>query len=172
MSKPANTQKAKLLSFFAAIFKNPYETLENPAKRIKALAQMLVGIFLIISVGAQLWAVAQRSHGINDFWYKFKEHLLLDTIADALLVATAIELAYMLFTDGPDEAINPPIIALAAAILFRIPGATALADEGLKRSLEIAAYGAVLAVLLWVRVRFFESEARRKELEAKIKENQ
>ena len=108
----------------------------------------------------------QPGQGIAVFWTQFHGRELLDTIAHALLVATAIELGYMLFTDGPDEAINPPIIALAAAILFRIPDALATTDDGLKRSIEVAVYGLILAVLVWVRARFLESEAKRKEIVA------
>lgn len=156
--------------FFQATIKNPYETLEKPARTVKALAQMLVGVLLVVSVGAQLKAVVQPGQGIADFWARFCGHNLLDTIADAILVATAIELGYMLFTDGPDEAINSPILALAAAILFRIPDALATPEDGLRRSIEIVAYGLILTVLVLVRARFLESEAKRKEIETQAKQ--
>ena len=42
----------------------------------------------------------------------------LELVAKALAYSAGIELAYMLFTDGPDEAIEPVIMGLAAAILL------------------------------------------------------
>jgi hypothetical protein len=41
-------------------------------------------------------------------------------IADALAAAALIELAYTLFTPGPDEALNPIMLGLAAALLLQI----------------------------------------------------
>jgi len=59
------------------------------------------------------------------FGYPFLQNLVYGTstltiIGLALIYSTAIELAYTLFTDGPDEAINPLILGLAAAILIGI----------------------------------------------------
>ena len=44
----------------------------------------------------------------------------LDMVGLALAYAAAIELAYTLFTDGPDEAVDPLITGVAAAILIGI----------------------------------------------------
>ncbi len=44
----------------------------------------------------------------------------VQVIASALAVAAAIELAYTLFTPGPDEALEPLMLGLSAGILFLI----------------------------------------------------
>lgn len=41
-------------------------------------------------------------------------------IADALAAAALIELAYTLFTPGPDEALNPIMLGLSAALLLQV----------------------------------------------------
>ena len=58
----------------------------------------------------------------------------LTIVGFALAISTAFELAYTLFTDGPDEAVNPVITSIAVGILllispnldFRNAGAVAL----------------------------------------------
>jgi hypothetical protein len=42
----------------------------------------------------------------------------LEIVGKGLMVSAAIELAYMLFTDGPDEALNPLILGLSSAALI------------------------------------------------------
>lgn len=44
----------------------------------------------------------------------------LDLIAYGLFFSTGVDLAYMLFTPGPDEAIDPVMTGLAAGILLGI----------------------------------------------------
>jgi hypothetical protein len=199
--------------FLCDVLNDPYYKFEDCAKSIKILLQMIVGVFLVFSLGVQIY-VAFTSHtpsghssaadssqvakkalnvsqtqqtklsptvdssketgneetgnGIVDFWGRFKSRKLLDIIADGLLMATAIELGYMFFTDGPDEAINPPLIALAAAVLFRLPDA--LTDNGLKRALEVAIYVLLITLLLAVRARFLDNELKRKKEKRKNKE--
>jgi hypothetical protein len=155
----------RVLQFLRATIQNPYDTLEKPARTLKILAQMLVGILLVVSVSAQLIAAFQKTQETTVIWQKFDSTILLDTIADALLVATAIELGYLLFTDGPDEAINPLITALAAAILLSIPAKAATPDVDLKGAIAVAVFSLILALLIWVRARYLESERKRKALE-------
>jgi len=171
-SKKTKRTTQSVVAFIKDTTRNPYDTLEKPAKTLKALLQMSIGIFLACSVGAQLYGAMKISHDISSFWTNFDRQKIIDIIVDALLIATAIELGYMLFTDGPDEAINPPIIALAAAILFRLPGADTPPYDGLQRSIEIAIYGLIIAVLVWVRAKFLESEDKRQELSSQRKQDQ
>ena len=44
----------------------------------------------------------------------------LTIVGFALAISTAFELAYTLFTDGPDEAVNPVITSIAVGILLLI----------------------------------------------------
>lgn len=143
----------------------PYETLSDRAEVVKALLQMVVGIFLVFSVLNQLIASAFgpfvaggeaakcSGPGLIGFWCGFSTKILLDSIGDALLVATAIELAYMLFTKGPDEAVNPPLMALAAAILLTLGNVDGIQPNA-TRALEIIVYVAAIAVLLWLRKKY------------------
>lgn len=48
----------------------------------------------------------------------------LQMVADALMFSAGFELAFMLFTPGPDEAIEPVILGLAAAVLIVVSDET------------------------------------------------
>jgi hypothetical protein len=63
-------------------------------------------------------------------------------IASALAVAAGVELAYTLFTPGPDEALDPLMLGLSSGILLLVTG-----DTG--KSLSVAAQfsGVLLGVL-------------------------
>jgi hypothetical protein len=41
-------------------------------------------------------------------------------IVDALAAATVIQLAFTLFTLGPDEALDPVLLAIASALLLQL----------------------------------------------------
>jgi hypothetical protein len=75
--------------------------------------------------------------------------IVFKLIADALAASTVIELAYTLFTPGPDEALDPVLLAVAAALLFQL-GKT----DGFKwqDGIAIIFYSVSLAVLFAVRV--------------------
>jgi hypothetical protein len=46
--------------------------------------------------------------------------VIVSAIAYALAVAAAIELAYTLFTPGPDEALDPLMLGLSSALLLLV----------------------------------------------------
>ena len=48
------SQSTKLRAWVVRTWKDPYDTLEPPAKSIKALLQMLVGLAVILLVGTNL----------------------------------------------------------------------------------------------------------------------
>jgi hypothetical protein len=50
----------------------------------------------------------------------YTQEMILGLVAVGLAVATVVELAYTLFTDEPDEALNPVMLAVAVAIILQL----------------------------------------------------
>jgi hypothetical protein len=76
--------------------------------------------------------------------------LILRGIGVGLAAAAAVELAYTLFTPGPDEALDPLMLGLSATILFKlaaIDGPVSLANAG-----AFLLLGVLLAVLFVTRL--------------------
>ena len=95
----------------------------------KAVLQMLIAAY---AVGWLVWSfflsnrirdcVTPQS-GITGSHQQFcyfipPANVAFQIIASALAAATVIELAYTLFTPGPDEALDPVLLAIASALLF------------------------------------------------------
>jgi hypothetical protein len=77
-----------------------YAALQPRAKNVKAVLQMVVGVVTVAVIG---WRYFDTLGG-ND-----PASLFLNGVGIGLAVAAALELAYTLFTDGPDEALDPLI---------------------------------------------------------------
>jgi hypothetical protein len=80
---------------------------------------MLVGIGAAVDIGVQVARFISVRHatlipGGSD------TAVVVQVIAYALAVAAAIELAYTLFTPGPDEALDPLTLGLSSGILLLI----------------------------------------------------
>jgi len=77
----------------------------------------------------------------------------------ALALATGIELAYMLFTAEPDEALTPIIMGIASTMLVALAGESERDVVWISSDIDVgltALLGAVaLAVLFFVRYRYF-----------------
>ena len=73
----------------------------------------------------------------------------LTIVGIALAISTAFELAYTLFIDGPDEAVNPLITGVAAGILLLISPNLALSNAGAVALLALA------LVVLFILKEFF-----------------
>ncbi len=115
---------------------------------------MLVGATIPCLIGLKLFLLAFYT----DRPYWFPEWLwgahLLGLVGGALAVAAAFELAYMLFTPGPDEAVGPLILGLAATALITV------SDDhvGLEAAFVVALLIAGIGSLFWVRDRFLEED--------------
>jgi hypothetical protein len=120
-----------------------YGHLEGPAKIVKTAIQMLIGIGAVALLAIMVWESGLR-HFPDD-------KLILELIAKALALAAAVELAYTLFTDGPDEAIDPLMLGLSAAALLQLAGVHEfrLSDAG-----AMALYAVSLGILFMVRRKF------------------
>jgi hypothetical protein len=88
------------------------------AKSAKIRLQFVIGAGLVILLGVKLVCSL----------FRLSCHLVqplvalntLQLVANALEYSAGIELAYTLFTEGPDEAVEPVIMGLAAAMLLVI----------------------------------------------------
>lgn len=78
-------------------------------------------------------------------------------IANALAAATVIELAFTLFTPGPDEALDPVLLAIASALLFQLGR---VSEFHWQDGLTVVLYGTALGGLFVVRVFIAPDEHR------------
>jgi hypothetical protein len=132
----------------AARRRSVYRRLEGPAKLTKTVIQMLIGVGAIVILSTMVWE-SQPLQFPDD-------RLVLELIAKALALAAAVELAYTLFTPGPDEAIDPLMLGLSAAVLLQLAGVHQfqLADAG-----AMALYAVSIGVLFMVRRRYVDRSA-------------
>lgn len=120
-----------------------YDRFGPRANKIKIFLQMLVGVILTVVI------IVYIAIYVIEFFIPHKSQnpltdvSILTIVGVALAISTAFELAYTLFTDGPDEAVNPVITGIAAGILLLI-----------SPRLDFTGAGAI-AVLIFVMVILF-----------------
>lgn len=85
---------------------------------VKVILQMLIGIGAIVGLCLVLAQAMDNYHGM-DTW-KSATELSINVITASLAAAGAVELAYTLYTPGPDEALDPLMLGLSAGILLVI----------------------------------------------------
>lgn len=95
-----------------------YAVCQPWAYAIKIALQMIIGIGAIAGLCWALVHVQGSYHGFNT--WKSATDLSIDIITAALSAAGAVELAYTLYTPGPDEALDPLMLGLSAGILLVI----------------------------------------------------
>ncbi len=80
---------------------------------------MLVGVGAVADIG---WRVYQHSALRHSAAVPSppNAHVTITVIASALAIAAGIELAYTLFTPGPDEALDPLMLGLSSGILLLV----------------------------------------------------
>lgn len=101
---------------------------------------MTIGVITVSVVGWN-FLYAPGPHPTN---------LILGGIGLGLAAAAALELAYTLFTPGPDEALDPLMLGLSATILLKlaaIDGPISLANAG-----TFLLLGGLLAILFVTRL--------------------
>ncbi len=99
-----------------------YNDWEPVAKTIKISIQMIIGFLLVLLLTSKFsFNVFQCGYPSYLTYLKSVHSLpVLEIVSAALVYSTGIELAYMLFTPGPDEAIEPLITGTAAAYLYLV----------------------------------------------------
>lgn len=133
---------------------------QRMARKIKAVLQMAIGLY---ALGWLAWAFYLSSHLQNCAppsnvvpnvsqqlcYFIPSASLIFKVIADALAAATAVQLVFTLFTPGPDEALDPALLALAAALLLQLGK---VEKFNLEEGAAIVLYSAALGILFLVRV--------------------
>ena len=129
-------------------YKSPYESdIVDHVKRIKSIIQFLIGISLIIILTLKGTVELFETIGIVKFLKnEFTDHLLaintFSYVAKALAISAGIELGYMLFTDGPDEAIEPLMLGVTSAAFFTLA-------EDAKGSWVLGIYAISILILMY-----------------------
>ena len=155
-----NRLKVKL-SFFRKEDENcphpKYERWKPRARTIKIIAQMFIGALLAIILVSKFWLhIIEFNYPA---WLSYVEYIhslrTLHIVSLALAYSAGIELAYMLFTPGPDEAINPLISGVASALLYSITKSNNL---DIKNGISLILLVIVLAALFMIKEFFIEDE--------------
>ncbi len=117
---PAQEGQSAKPAFLQAPGDRLYSTLKPWAHGVKVLLQMLVGLGAVVDIGIHV-AHSVATHAGNT---RLAPNITISiaVIAYALAVAAAIELAYTLFTPGPDEALDPLMLGVSSAILILVSG--------------------------------------------------
>jgi hypothetical protein len=90
-----------------------YDYVGGYAGGVRTGLQMVIGGVLVLRVG---WFAVQ--HFWADAEVPVTARAILSIAGTYLAASTAVELAYFLFTPGPDEAYRPVLLALAAVALL------------------------------------------------------
>ncbi len=123
-----------------------YRKARPGAYGVKVALQMAVGLGAVIDIAWHVEQSVSKHSGTAPFAPSIAASVLV--IASALAVAAAIELAYTLFTPGPDEALDPLMLGLSSGILFLI-------TENANNKLSVAVqFSAVLLGVLALGVLF------------------
>lgn len=87
----------------------------------KNILQYLIGlgIFSLVVFELGVEAFASDCQGVG-FLKAYINQPILKMVSIALAAATAVELAYMLFTPGPDEAVQPVMMGIASFVLYAL----------------------------------------------------
>jgi hypothetical protein len=127
-----------------------YAWIAPKAKLLKAFIQMFIGILAVARLSAYMW------HGHAWHWAPLftgaDDSLAL--IGRALAAATVVELAYTLFTDGPDEVLDPLMLGISAFLIIELGRTRTQIAWGTGVGLLLAAV--TLGLLFAVRQRFIE----------------
>lgn len=136
---------------------SPPEIVIKAKKTLQATIAGGIVILLVVKLGYHVFK--SFNFPIFDAVPYFKEIVrlsTLDLVARALAYSAGVDLAYMLFTPGPDEAIEPLILGLASAILFSISNISDIADLELAK--EIGLYVLILFFLFFMKALFIPDE--------------
>ncbi|OBU37892.1 hypothetical protein [Photobacterium phosphoreum] len=129
--------------------------IQNVIEKFKTCLQYCVGAYIFLFVIVKAWIFVGLPLGdIKEF--VVINHVLtksiLALVSQAVMVSAAIELAYMLFTPGPDEAVDPLILGIAGTALL------VMSDENSSKtysmlfdSISVLLFSISLAILFYLR---------------------
>ena len=136
------------------------------ANKVTIVLQKILGSLIAICILARIatWFFPGLFHWLparNSLIDNFFSQPVLDIVAGGLGVSAGFDLAFMLFTPGPDEAFAPLIKGVAATILLMASDDKTL---GLRKAAAMVLLTAII-MALYVFCRHFEMLGERKERE-------
>jgi hypothetical protein len=118
-----------------------YHKWQKPARTVKICLQMIVGVLTVVAVVAAIvistTQLARRNGSIGNVTTE-----IFSVTAAGLAAAAVIELAYALYTPGPDEALDPLILGVSSTFLF-------LASKSPSLNWQFGVAGVLFAVTLY-----------------------
>jgi hypothetical protein len=106
-------------------------------------------------VGSVVVLVAVLRDTLNGYTALYASKHALLIISVSLAVAASLELAYTLFTPGPDEAVDPLILGISAVFLYLASGLDSLSWTG---GVSVVLFAVTLGILFAVRQRFIDGD--------------
>ncbi|AVF95472.1 hypothetical protein HJ171_23700 [Vibrio parahaemolyticus] len=97
-----------------------YKWAKPKVEVLRVLLQFVVGLFIFYTIFLKVFQFAGLQFECLPLATKLYGKAFLEIIGGSLLVSSAIELGYMLFTPGPDEAIDPLILSITASALIAL----------------------------------------------------
>ena len=134
----------------------PYQKAAPVAHYMKAIAQMLVGV-----VAAFCVLVTVVLNTIQHDTAQSIQIQIFGVIGIGLAVAAAIELAYTLFTSGPDEVLDSLLMAISAALILELANGHLLRWQS---ALALAPSMIPIAALFKIRATLNVQEPQKNEL--------
>jgi hypothetical protein len=120
----------------------PSRRADLPVRFFKAAAQMMIGAGALFAVLVQLVRGLVIGQTITEV-----HHQIFAVIGLALTLAAVVELAYALYGQGPDQALDPLVLAVAGALVFQLGGSASLdVRDGVAAVLYVAALGGLSAI--------------------------
>ena len=142
-----------------------YDRVKHGAVWWKIHLQMMIGLAIIVLLALKI--VLHVAGAEPETWQDACPYRLFARISLVLLgnhplkivgyslaLSAGVELAHMLFTPGPDEAVEPLILGLASAVLLTI-SQDDIVEWDIALTIVVLIGG--LATLFWVRERFIET---------------
>ncbi|MEA4241783.1 hypothetical protein VBS19_25815 [Klebsiella pneumoniae] len=132
----------------------PINPAEESANRIQFFCQRLIfaalTIFLLVKGGVEIIDTLHPNFlSDHKFLTHIKEIKTLSYVAKALAVSCGFQLAFMLITKGPDEAVEPIMLGIASVILLML---SVIAPEkwSVQNSLSVTMLIACIAGLFYL----------------------
>jgi hypothetical protein len=129
--------------------------MESKVEKFKIALQYCVGMYIFAFVIIKALAFLGVPLDCIKGWQVIAHILstsILALVSKSVMVSAAIELAYMLFTPGPDEAVDPLILGIAGTALLAMSDEnSSKTDSMLYDSVAVFLFAISLAVLFYLR---------------------
>jgi hypothetical protein len=120
----------------------PSRRTDLPVRFFKAAAQVAIGAGALVAILVQLARALAAGQTLVEV-----HHQVFALIGLALTLAAVVELAYALYDQGPDQVLDPLVLAVAGALVFQLGGAASLdVRDGVAALLYVAALGGLSAI--------------------------